>query len=337
MANVLLAHQSAPFENSAWILFFVSTCLKSEIFSSFMNTELCGGISASSIGSKVSTFVASATAVVERAKQKGKYNLSPERSNPNEAHACHQFRHHHCHHYPDPRPLVHYYCCCYCSLQFHLWCWSYHFHWSSVWFSYFASPIEHRSRQLLRPYHVGIEAERQALRSISLDRCVFRSLRQPHHLCSVWTRGRQCSANNDWPRAQYFLVSRAQQPPDAVATVIKFSTVIRHPIGLRNQWTAPAHGLRPPFDYWCIWLVSPATKYLHERFIEKSIMYLKNLKLFISINSTVFIRFVIFKILFLNVCTIVSAIVGRTRITRNTNVSQFVFIQLNDLAVIVVP
>lgn len=40
IANVLLAHHNAPFENSAFILFFNKTCLKSEIFNSFMKTEL---------------------------------------------------------------------------------------------------------------------------------------------------------------------------------------------------------------------------------------------------------------------------------------------------------
>lgn len=40
IANVLFAHQSAPFENSAFILFFIRTCLKSDIFNSLMKTEL---------------------------------------------------------------------------------------------------------------------------------------------------------------------------------------------------------------------------------------------------------------------------------------------------------
>lgn len=60
MARVLLAHQSAPFENSAWMLLRSKTCLKSEIFSSLMNTESCGWISESSIGSRMNTLAVSA-------------------------------------------------------------------------------------------------------------------------------------------------------------------------------------------------------------------------------------------------------------------------------------
>lgn len=41
MDNVLFAHQSAPLESSALILFFSRTCLKSDIFNSLINTELC--------------------------------------------------------------------------------------------------------------------------------------------------------------------------------------------------------------------------------------------------------------------------------------------------------
>lgn len=56
MAIVLLAHHSAPFENSAGILFLSKTCLKSEIFNSFMNVELCGGTSESTTGSNANAF-----------------------------------------------------------------------------------------------------------------------------------------------------------------------------------------------------------------------------------------------------------------------------------------
>lgn len=61
MAIVLLAHHRAPLENSDGILFLRRTCLKSEIFSSLTNVDLCGGAASSGIGSNANSFVLSAS------------------------------------------------------------------------------------------------------------------------------------------------------------------------------------------------------------------------------------------------------------------------------------
>lgn len=61
MAHVPLAHSRMPPDSSDEMLFFISTCLKSDSLSSLTNTELCGGMRSWSSGTRVSTFLLSSS------------------------------------------------------------------------------------------------------------------------------------------------------------------------------------------------------------------------------------------------------------------------------------